>query len=203
KIELYAIDNANVNKGVKIREIYLSYPESLVIGGGTMIKKKANESYLRVILTYNRKYTNPTLITTGCGVANPALSSQIGFPTDAHAWATILNKCIYISVRGPLSKDIIVNDWRVTTPVVILYDPALYFEQSKIQKSKEKIIGVNFCNIIGRIYGLDQKKVDVFAKQIVQKLLDNQWKVILFPTTDSDIGYMEWILGDDVFKRTK
>src|SRR5690606_28253320 len=45
KIEVYAIDYANVNKGAKIREIYFSYPDFIIIGGGTIIKKKANESY--------------------------------------------------------------------------------------------------------------------------------------------------------------
>jgi len=203
KIVLYAVDYANVSKGAKLRKFHFSYPDYIIIGGGTIIKKKATESYLRLILNYYHEYPKAQLIILGSGVASPTLAKQIGFPTDVEAWATILNKCSYISVRGPLSKTIIVNDWHVTTPIEILYDPALHFKQTKAQKSRKKIIGVNFCNIVSRIYGLDQKKVDVFAKNMVQKFLDNDWKVILFPTTDSDMGYMRNVLGDEIFKSVK
>lgn len=99
-----------------------------------------------------------------------------------------------------MSKAIISDDWNVITPVEILFDPALYFKQTKSQKLKKKIIGVNFCNIVGRIYGLDQNEVDVFAKNMVQKFLDNGWRVILFPTTRGDLIYMKMILGEKIFK---
>lgn len=200
KVVLYAINYNKVNKGAKLRKLYFSYPDYIIIGGGTIIKKKATESYLRLILNYHQKYPKAQLLTLGTGVADPILAKQIGFSTEVEAWTTILNKCSYISVRGPLSKTIISNDWNVTTPVEILFDPALYFKQTKAQKSKQKTIGVNFCNIVSRIYGLDQKKVDFFAKSIVQKLLDDSWKVILFPTTGSDLAYMKMILGEEIFK---
>lgn len=200
KIVLYAINYANANKGAKLRKLYFSYPDYIIIGGGTIIKKKSTESYLRIILKYHQKYPKAQLLTLGSGVASPDLAKQIGFPTEVEAWTTVLNKCNYISVRGPLSKAIISNDWKVITPVEILFDPALYFKQTKAQKLKQKIIGVNFCNIVSRIYGLDQKKVDVFAKKIVQKLLDDGWKVILFPTTKGDLIYMKMILGEEIYK---
>lgn len=200
KIVLYAIDYAHVNKGSKLRKLHFSYPDYIIIGGGTIIKKKATESYLRMILNYHEKYPKAQLITLGTGVADPVLAKQIGFPTDVEAWSAVLNTCNYISVRGPLSKSIISNDWNVTVPVEILLDPALYFKQTKPTKPNKKIIGINFCNIVSRIYGLDQKKIDVFAKSIVLKFLNDGWIVKLFPTTDNDLSYMEKILGEEIFK---
>lgn len=91
----------------------------------------------------------------------------------------------------------------VDKPINILFDPALYLQQKLQPKSKTKTIGVNFCNIIDRVYGFDQNKVEKFATELLYKLLDSQWNIVLYPTTSNDIPYMQHFLPQKILKEIR
>ncbi len=199
RIYLYPISYTKPSSGKYWRRRLFKAPELIILGGGTIIKKKNTESYLKLFSEYHKKFPSAKLVVFGSGVADPNLAAKIGFPTDAEQWTEILNKSKFIAVRGDLSKSILSNDWRVIPEINILHDPALYFKRNEIKKKlKEKRIGINFCNIIGRIYGLDQNSIEVFAVELVTKLITDGWKVYLYPTAKSDIPYMTAVLGEEL-----
>lgn len=203
KLVLYDINYAKISSGSYLRKIYFPKPDYIILGGGTIIRKGKNESYLRLLNQFSNKYPNAKLFSLGTGVANPEFAESIGFPTDVDSWKEFLNKCFFVSVRGPLSKSILSNEWAITSKVEILYDPALYFKQSFDTKKKTKTIGVNFCDIAGRIYGNNQEEVSLFAKSIVSRLLKEEWNIILYPTTSNDISYMKKALGNELVEKVK
>ncbi|SHJ00411.1 Polysaccharide pyruvyl transferase family protein WcaK [Flavobacterium terrae] len=201
KLVLYDINYAKVSSGSFFRKIYFPEPDYIILGGGTIIRKGKNESYLRLLNLFLDKYPNAKLLSLGAGVANTEFAQKIGFPTDIPAWIEFLNKCFFISIRGPLSKNILKNEWKINQEVEILYDPAIFHNQTKEIKAKNKTIGINFCDIIGRIHGFNQEAVGVFAKSLTQKLLDEEWIIWLYPTTPNDINYMIKILGEDIVSK--
>jgi polysaccharide pyruvyl transferase WcaK-like protein len=204
KIFLYPILYAKPSSGKYLRNIFVRNSDLIILGGGTMIKKKTSESYLKLILEYHHKFPKAKVIVFGCGVADPILAEQIGFPTDIAAWKSILDKCQYIGVRGPISKNILKNEWNVTPSVSILHDPAIFFTKRRIKsKQKQKRIGLNFCDIFSRIYGLDQNKVTIFAKQLIERLISENWNVVLYPTAKNDIFYMQTIIGNKLISKVE
>lgn len=203
KLTIYDISYAKISSGSFLRKIYFPKPDYIILGGGTIIRKGKNESYLRLLNQFSNKYPNAKCFSLGTGVANPEFAQSIGFPTDIHAWSNFLNQCFFVSVRGPLSKNILKNEWKIKPNVEILYDPAIFFDQSLQPKAKKKTIAVNFCDIVGRIHGQNQEEVGRFAKSIVNKLLENGWNIVLYPTTSNDINYMKRVLGNDLVGKVK
>lgn len=179
------------------RRFFIKSPKYIVLGGGTIIKKSADSGYLKVLNDLHFKYPKAKLIVFGPGVADPVLASEVGFPTDFSSWSTMFNNCEFIAVRGILSKAYLENEeWSVNKEINILHDPALFFANKTLTlKPKTKKIGINFCDIAGRIYGGDPKKVENFANELVIKLLENNWKVVLYPTVNSDMEYMKSIFN--------
>jgi polysaccharide pyruvyl transferase WcaK-like protein len=191
KYFIYPISYTKPTSGKYLRKLIFKKVDTIILGGGTIIKKKENESYLRLLTQFRKEYPNAKLKVLGSGVADPELASKIGFPTDKTAWKNILNTASFIGVRGIKSKSEL-SKWGVEKEVRIVHDLAVHFKKDLFQKKlKKKRIGINFCDIIGRIYGLDQKLIEIFALEIVLKLLDDGWEVWLYPTALSDIGYMK------------
>ncbi len=202
KIHLYPISYAKPSSGRYLRRWLFQSPELIILGGGTIIKKKKSESYLKLFSEYHNSYPKAKLIVYGAGVADPILAAQIGFSTDVPGWKAILNKCSFISVRGNISKAILQEDWRIAPEINILHDPAIFFKRNTLKKKrKQKRIGINFCNIIGRVYGLNQSSIELFANSLVVKLITEGWEVFLYPTAKSDIGYMKKIFGAEIISK--
>lgn len=198
---IYPISYTKPTSGKFLRKLIFKNVDTIILGGGTVIKKQENESYLRLLIQFFKEYPNAKLKVLGSGVADPDLASEIGFPTDKTAWKNILNTATFIGVRGIKSKSEL-NRWGIENEVKIVHDLAIHFKKDSIKrKHKKKRIGVNFCNIIGRIYGLDQHLVESFAKDIVAKLVDDGWEVWLYPTVSSDIEYMKSLFEDPILKK--
>jgi len=204
KIFLYPISYAKPNSGKYLRRWLFKAPDLIILGGGTIIKKKKTESYLKLFSEYHNMYPSAGLVVYGSGVGDTRLAAQIGFPTDVQNWKFILNKCWFIGVRGKLSKKVLEKDWEVSPEINILHDPAIYFKRDILKgKKKQKRIGINFCNIIGRIYGLDQSTLELFAQKLVKELIDEEWNIFLYPTVNSDMPYMQKILGSKLMAKVE
>lgn len=204
EIYLYPISYAKPSSGKYLRRLIFNSPDFIILGGGTIIKKGKAESYLRLLTEYHNKFPAGRLVVFGAGVADPELAAQIGFPTNIQDWKSILEECQFIGVRGDLSRSILRDSWAINPEINILHDPAIYFRREDLKaKQKQKKIGINFCNIIGRIYGLDQKVLEVFAIELVNKLLSEGWDVFLYPTAKSDLPYMRKILGTELVSRVQ
>lgn len=202
-IFLYEIPYHNPTAGSFLRKLYFKKPDFIILGGGTIIRKAANESYLRILNRLSLDWPESKIVILGPGVANPDFAKYIGFPTDINGWSNLLNKAIFISVRGVLSKKEL-DAWGISSQVNIFHDPAIYFTKNSIKtKEKKKKIGVNFADIGDRVYGRNKEVIEVFALKIVQKLLDQKWEVYLYPTTKSDLDYMLNQIGFKKFENIK
>lgn len=202
---MYSILYSKPSAGKVGRKCFMRNPDYIMLGGGTIIKKRSNESYFKIFNDLHLKYPKAKLLVFGAGVADPILANEIGFPTDILSWSKQLNKCDFIAVRGILSQSFLKNsEWNVKKEVEILHDPALFYANREIKlKVKSRKIGINICDIVGRIYGKDAKKVEEFVNLLISKLINEGWDVYLYPTTSSDINYMKAIISKELLQNIK
>lgn len=200
-ISIYNIPYVNPQAGKIGRKLLLRNIDYLILGGGTIIKKDANSGYLKVLNNLHKKYPHSKIIVFGAGVADPILAKDVGFPTNILDWSILLNKCSFVAVRGLLSRELLKGkEWSVNKEIHVLHDPALHLLNKTIQsKPKLRKIGLNFCDIIGRIYGQDEQKVEIFVNKLIDHLLKESWEIYLYPTVSSDIEYMKRIINPNLF----
>lgn len=187
---IYSISYAYPSDGEYFRKRFFKTPEYIILGGGTLIRKKRGESYLRLMLKLHKLWPKSRIATLGTGVVDPLFAESIGFALDKEAWKKLLNESDFISVRGTLSRSEL-SDWNLNKEVLIFHDPAIWFTRTEIKpKQKKKRIGLNFANIGDRIHGKNKKSIESFAREYIQKLQEHNWEIYLYPTTKSDMDYM-------------
>jgi polysaccharide pyruvyl transferase WcaK-like protein len=200
---IYKILYSSPKAGKIGRKLFIKEIDYLILGGGTIIKKDLQSGYLKILNDLVVKYPNAKIIVFGAGVADPILARDVGFPTNIEDWSSLLNKCYFIAVRGILSQQILKSkEWAVKNEVYVLHDPAIYYANSSInQKPKIKKIGLNFCDIAGRIYGKDPKIVEKFVNNLITRLIDDSWEIVLYPTVSTDINYMTTIIDKKLLQK--
>lgn len=203
KFFLYEIPYNKPSSGYVLRNLFIKFPDLIILGGGTIIKKSAKESYLNIVNKQRVLYPEAKTVILGPGVANEEFAKLNGVPTDGHSWKLFLDASSYLSVRGVLSKRQL-EKWGVSKEIFIFNDPAIYFTRKEIKtKSKAKKIALNFAYIGTKIYGKNPNFVEKFAKSITEKLLNENWTVFLYPTTISDLDYMLNTIGLKDFRQIK
>lgn len=197
---IYEIPYNAPKAGRLLRKWVIRKPDFILLGGGTIIKKGAKESYLKIINDQIELYPNARLAVLGPGAADDDFAQYFGLAIDQKSWKTFLDKCDFVSVRGVLSKKQL-QKWNIVNEVNLFHDPAIFYAKDKmIPKSKNKKIGINFAFIGHKIYGENPQLVEQFAKGIVASLIGEGWNVYLYPTTKSDLEYMLETIGLKEFK---
>lgn len=192
---LYQISYQKPSSGKYLRKFIVKNPDYILLGGGTIIRKKATESYLKILIDSKKCWPNAKIATLGPGVAEPYFADYIGFPMDVRGWKSLLEQAIFVSVRGIRSKQIL-ESWEIGKKVNIFHDPAIWFTRKHfITKSKQKKIGLNFADIGDRIFGRDKEVIKKFALNFVFELQKQGWQIYLYPTTSSDLQYMLQAIG--------
>lgn len=186
----YIVPYKDPYQGFSLIKKILKPPYIVMLGGGTIIKKKSNQSYLKILNIYSNEFKMAKKIVFGSGVADTNLAEKVGFPTDKKSWVNFLNTCEIISVRGPFSKASL-ESWGVQKNINISIDPVIYFARKEFSpKKKNKTIGINIADIVGRIYGQNETALIKFANQVFEYLIANNWKIHFFSSVDTDIDYM-------------
>lgn len=197
---LYEIPYKRPSSGYLLKKIVIKNPDYIILGGGTIIKKTAQESYLNIVIKQMAMYPNAKTAVLGPGVADEDFAKSFGVPIDGLPWKTFLDSSNFVSVRGILSKKQL-EKWQVTNAISIFNDPAIYYVRNEVKsKSKSKKIALNFAYIGNKIYGKNPQLVAQFAKAITERLLKDNWTVFLYPTTTSDLDYMMNTIGLKEFK---
>lgn len=187
---LYEILYTKPSSGKFLRKFLVKKPDYIILGGGTIIRKRANESYLKILNESIKSWPDAKTTTLGPGVSEPHFAEFIGFPIDIEGWKVFLNNSSYVSVRGVRSKKLL-ESWNLNKDVIIFHDPAIWFTRENFnQKQKQKRIGLNFADIGNRIYGKDRDLIKVFALEFISILQKNDWTIFLYPTTKSDMDFM-------------
>lgn len=179
--------------GARSRKL-IKQTDYIILGGGTIIRKRANESYLRGLLQLTKQFPKAKILIIGPGVAEPDFANYIGFPIDIESWTKFLNKTKFLSVRGPRSVDLL-KSWGIQN-VYEFKDPAIsLFRKTIKNKTKSKKIALNFADIGDRIYGRNPKVLIEKIYEFVEELVLNNWNIYLYPTTSSDLSYMLNVIG--------
>lgn len=165
-------------------------PDLILLGGGTLISRGPKEGYLKLLTQVRNVFSSANVYVFGTGVSEVQLAAKANIPTDVVAWSAVLNACRAIAVRGHISKKYL-HDWKITAPLSIAGDPAILSARDVIVKKKrQKKIGINFCNILDRIHGLDGAAVIAFGTELLDILIREGWDIYLLPMTDTDLKFM-------------
>tara|TARA_R110000851_G_scaffold7469_1_gene28952 strand:- start:47640 stop:48758 length:1119 start_codon:yes stop_codon:yes gene_type:complete len=187
---VYEISYAKPSAGKYLRRFLIKNPDYIILGGGTIIKKGSNESYLKILNDSVLRWPNANTAILGPGVSEPNFADFIGFPIDIEGWKAFLNIASFIAVRGVRSQERL-KSWQIEKDVYIFHDPAVWFTKKDFKKKKkEKRIALNFADIGNRIFGKNQDLIKEFAIGIVNILQKNGWTIFLYPTTKTDMDYM-------------
>lgn len=191
----YEIPYNKPKAGRLLRKWLIKNPEYIILGGGTIVKKSKEESYLKIIKDQMALYPQAKRLVLGPGVADEKFAASFGFPINRGDWKSFLDTCSFVSVRGILSKAQL-EEWEVAQPIEIFHDPAVCFARNKCKKkNKTKTIALNFAYIGNKIYGENPEQIEKFANALTERLLQEHWTVYLYPTTKSDLHYMMETIG--------
>ena len=174
KIRLY--------ESITSRKIY----NSVFLGGGTFIN--SDGSSLRNLKIAQQRYKG--IYIWGSGVRNPCFWEDIHrYKNCFTEWADLLNKCQYVGVRGPLSKQLLDCNGYLNSE--ILGDPALSLSRNVIiRKRKMKKLGINIGISNGYVWGNEGEILD-FVVEFAALMIQKGWKVTFLPVWSKDLAYIE------------
>lgn len=135
-----------------------------VLAGGTLINR--GEGYLAAMRECSDIF--PKLVVFGTGVANPAFWSRYPEWKDTlKEWKPILERCVYVGVRGPISAEILKN---IGVTAEVIGDPVISFcdgETALKEKVMPESVGFNIGHSFGKVWGDEetiQKEFTILAK---------------------------------------
>jgi len=167
---------------------------AVFLGGGTLIGR--SDGYLFRLRAALKALPTLKAVVFGTGVVDVDLWRSFGVEKDTAAWCAILERCDFLSVRGPLSKAHL-QSWGFTKPIHVIGDPAMWYALPQVlPKSGEKRIGINLGPSKGYIYGRDEQRVLEFGAQLLRRLDREGWNITLFPTTAADVAYLQQAAND-------
>lgn len=160
---------------------------AIALGGGTLINSSG--SFKNFISTW-QNYPDSPKFTFCSGVKNPMFWNTVsGWNNDISEWTQYLDKCEYVSVRGPLSKKIL--DDAGFKRAKIIGDLALSLADNEISdKSKKKILGINIGSSGGKMWGSEDILLDTMSN-LIKILIRKNWDITLFPVWDKDVTIIE------------
>jgi polysaccharide pyruvyl transferase WcaK-like protein len=158
---------------------------SVMLGGGTLV---FNDPYYSDLKSFLDK--KQLAIVFGTGVRNPEYWSTTNKECKSYDdWSACLNRCHYVGVRGPLSKQIL-NQHGVTN-VEVIGDPVMYFADNAIERKKgTKILGLCFGTSYNKMWG-DENAFFDFLARFMNIMIEKGWEIRLFSVWEKDNIFME------------
>ncbi len=152
-----------------------------LLGGGTLINKSA----ILDALGAAQRWYQPSFA-LGTGVADPGFAEKkFGEPNVLPQWVECLNRCTFVGVRGPCSKELLAQAGYPNAEVV--GDTALTFADDRVvPKRGTKLLGVNIGTAYGKVWG-DEERILEFVVQLVTAMLGRGYRVAFVPVWDADL----------------
>jgi len=158
---------------------HFGFAKCAVLAGGTLINRQIPlNSFKRCQDLY------PNFFVFGTGVANPYFWNRYSEWKDTlNQWKTVLENCVYVGVRGPLSAEILdgigIKADVIGDPVITFCDEQILSEDGILPNS----VGFNIGQSYGRMWGDEAtiKEQYIRLARIVKKA---GWKIrwfIVFP----------------------
>jgi len=176
----------------------------LFLGGGTLVLR--SENMLKRISDDNI----PKKIVFGTGVANHIFWKDVpasyGKVDD---WVNALNNVFYLSVRGPISAQIL-KGHKVMRDIHVIGDPVLYFTREISRpKSRLKRLGVNIGyalneNKKGFMWGRDEGLFFSKFMDFIETMIIDDWQIEFIPMNKEDETLIDdLLLKDGLQKKVK
>ncbi|CCO09147.1 polysaccharide pyruvyl transferase family protein [Desulforamulus hydrothermalis] len=166
----------------------------VVLGGGSLF----NIPYW-IDLCLKAKELNIPLISWGTGIDGLYTSEDVGKINDTRVWLNddlktkimeITSYMKYISVRGPLTKEVLINIGVEPYKVQIVGDPALIYTNSISQPNNRKIL-VNWGTSYNNIFGGNEEKLEEQLEITIQILLNKGYDIVIYPIWVEDIEVVQ------------
>jgi len=150
------------------------------LAGGTLINRLGLFSLRDAFKVFNKIYV------IGTGVAqNYFWSTQSGFINETSEWMEALKKASYLSVRGPLGKNLLEENG--VSEVEIFGDPVITFAlPEKRVVTNKKVIGIN-VGVSKDAAWVSEEVIFKLYYDLVTKLLHSNWEIHWLVVCDSDL----------------
>ncbi len=156
-------------------------PPAVLLGGGTII---GTGEFRDAVTLLSRHGTTPFVL--GAGVEDPTFPGAYGGALRAEQahWPSVLELFDKVTVRGPLSREILAS---IGVKAEVIGDAALLLGQdTPTARDPERRLGVNL-GIASGLWGGDLDTVLDAVLDAVRVLLDDGWRVTLFPVWPKDV----------------
>lgn len=159
-------------------------PTHFCLGGGTLINSPAPLQAVR-----RMEAMGLTGFAFGTGVRDPRFWNRVDrFPRELSVWVECLARFASVSVRGPISADILRECG--LRHVEIIGDPALQFWRPPTENPvSTNRIAMNLCSGYGRKSGNDERKVFEQLRIVARDLLRTGTELVLISV---------WPVDDDL-----
>lgn len=105
----------------------------------------------------------------------------------------VAKKMIYVSIRGPYTKELMVSTGVGANLIHEVGDPALLYENqwaNALPEDKQKIV-VNWGTSNNNIFGTDEERVEEQLEIVIQILLNRGYSISLYPIWTKDIAHVK------------
>lgn len=176
--------------------------DTVVLGGGSLLLP----GYLQVL--QNALHKGKSVIIWGTGLdwiekknldlllEDKLFSLEQNFKQkDIEVLEEVIEKALFIGVRGPLTKkaiEIMLGNEK-SKKVQLIGDPGLLLEgrfQGR-RGEKKKVIGINWGTTFNRLYGGNEKLVEKQIVKTAKKLIAKGYKIMIYTVWPSDIPSCE------------
>jgi hypothetical protein len=167
-----------------------------ILGGGTLLN---HSTFLRAYRVVRERVGRPVPV-FGCGVANPGFwpGRRAGWVDERREWRDVLAELPVVGVRGPLSRDLLLEAGIAQTEMVgdaaiLLYEPATAAPPRRAP-GEAPLIGFNCgCNT-GAMWGSYDAFLPVMI-EAVRRLLAKGYRVELVSVWPADDPACEAVLA--------
>jgi hypothetical protein len=153
------------------------------LGGGTLINHEEFLEYLQIVLQ-----NQDQIIVFGSGVSEPSFRAEhhpeVNYSQLMKDWISVLEKAVYVSVRGPKSARILeANGFQKAK---VIGDPALSLCTPKPpNSSRTGLVAINLCS--QRLMWGKQERVTEIIAQLAKYFLEKGWDVEFIPMQPVDL----------------
>ena len=178
-----AIVHYDNSRTLKLLHKLLPSYKAGVLAGGTLINRQPE--YYQAAEDFVRKYRKFYIF--GTGVVHPDFwwAGRNGYVDMMHRWKTLLERCSYVGVRGPLSAEILSEAG--VRGVEVIGDPVLAFaEESPGQPYMRNAIGLNVGDVYEEVWG-DQESIYSELVRLAKRAAEARWLVKWFVLRPGDV----------------
>lgn len=180
KIHPFSLNSKNLN---------LTSYDLIVLGGGSLL----HLPYWLNICKEAIKLNIP-VVSWGTGIdgfyKNEHIDNIALSPQTIEQYRNVIEQFKYLSVRGPFTKNALINSG-IKNEIYEIGDPALLYETEMINKIPEiknrKNILINWGTSHNNVFGKNEKYIEELLVKVVKTLIRNGYTITVYPIWNEDI----------------